>query len=122
MEASSLRRKAIGPAMSSSVAQRCSGIWSRNGPSISGLPQYQADIGVITTVGLTLLTRIPYCPSSSAETRVMLSSAAFEDPYEMCPRNATSDAWLDTLTIDPPRPSRIMDAEAYFVTSSAPRA
>jgi hypothetical protein len=38
------------------------------------------------------------------------------------PRNATSDAWLDTFTIDPPRPSRIMDAEAYFVTSRAPRA
>ena len=28
----------------------------------------------------------------------------------MCPRSATRLAWLDTLTIDPPRPSRIIDA------------
>ena len=40
----------------------------------------------------------------------------------MCPRNATSAAWLDTFTIDPPRPSRIIDADAYLMTSSAPRA
>ena len=40
----------------------------------------------------------------------------------MCPASATSDAWLDTLTIEPPAPRRIIDAEAYFVTSSAPRA
>ena len=44
--------------MSSSVADLCNGICSRNGCSISGRPQYQADICVITTVGLTLLTRM----------------------------------------------------------------
>lgn len=43
-------------------------------------PQHHADIGVITTVGLTLLTRMLYLPSSNAETRVMLSTAAFEEP------------------------------------------
>src|SRR5271165_2086306 len=40
----------------------------------------------------------------------------------MCPESATSAAWLDTLTIEPPLPMRIIDCEAYFVTSSAPRA
>ena len=34
----------------------------------------------MTTVGLTLLTRMLYRPSSSADTRVMLSSAALDDP------------------------------------------
>ena len=80
IEAPSLSRNTIGAAISSSVAHRPSGIASRNGPSISGRPQYQADIGVITTVGFTLLTRMSYRPSSSADTRVMLSSAAFEEP------------------------------------------
>jgi hypothetical protein len=37
-------------------------------------------MSVITTVGLTLLTRMLCLPSSSAATRVMLSSAAFDDP------------------------------------------
>ncbi len=40
----------------------------------------------------------------------------------MCPESATSAAWLDTLTMEPPLPMRIIDCEAYFVTSSAPRA
>src|SRR5215212_4235376 len=70
----------IGPAISASVAHRPSGIASRNGPSTSSRPQYQADMGVITTVGLTEFTRMLYLPSSSAETRVMLSSAAFDEP------------------------------------------
>src|SRR3954465_6972007 len=117
MAASSLSRNTIGPAMSSAGAHRGRGIWSRNGPSISGRPQYQADIGVITTVGLTLLTRMPWAPSSSADTRVMLSSAALDDPYEMWPFSATSAAWLETLTIAPPRPRRIIDRAAYFVPS-----
>jgi hypothetical protein len=80
IEAPSPSRNTIGDAISSSVAQRPSGIASRKGGPTSERPQYQADIGVITTVGLTLLTRMPYRPSSSAETRVMLSSAAFEEP------------------------------------------
>ena len=37
-------------------------------------------MGVITTVGFTLFTRMLYLPSSSADTRVMLSSAALEAP------------------------------------------
>ena len=58
---------------------------SENEPMRSIMDHYGAiwereDIGVITTVGFTLLTRIPYRPSSSADTRVMLSSAAFEEP------------------------------------------
>ena len=80
IDAASLSRKVIGAAISSSVAHRPSGIASRNGPSTSSRPQYHADIGVITTVGLTLLTRMLYLPSSNAETRVMLSTAAFEEP------------------------------------------
>ena len=59
MPAPSLRRNTMGAAMSSSLAHLCSGMASRNGPSMSGRPQYQADIGVITTVGFTLLTRMP---------------------------------------------------------------
>jgi hypothetical protein len=47
---------------------------------MSSRPQYHADISVMTTVGLTLLTRMPYLPSSRAETRVMLSRAALEEP------------------------------------------
>ena len=89
---------------------------------MSSRPQYHADMGVITTVGLTPLTRMLYCPSSSAETRVMLSSAALDDPYEMWPRRATRLAWLETLTIEPPRPSRIIDRDVYLMTSRAPRA
>ena len=93
----------MGAAISASVAQRPSGICSRKGPWTSSRPQYQADIGVITTVGLTPLTRMLYFPSSKADTRVMLSRAAFDDPYEMWPRSATRLAWLETLTIEPPR-------------------
>src|SRR3954468_19743674 len=101
IEAASLSRNVIGPAMSSSVAHRPSGMASRNGPSMSSRPQYQADIGVITTVGFTLLTRMPYLPSSRADTRVMLSTAALEDPYEMWPVSATRLAWLETFTMQP---------------------
>src|SRR5215204_4136037 len=78
IEAASLSRKVIGAAISSSVAHRPSGMDSRNGPSMSSRPQYQADMGVITTVGFTLLTRMLYLPSSRADTRVMLSRAALE--------------------------------------------
>src|ERR1700716_942035 len=74
MEAPSLSRKTMGAAISSSVAQRPSGIALRKGAPISSRRQYQADIGVMTTVGLTLFTRMLYLPSSSAETRVMLKS------------------------------------------------
>ena len=35
---------------------------------------------------------------------------------------ATSAAWLETLTIEPPLPRRIIDCEAYLITSKAPRA
>ena len=84
-------------------------------------PQYHADIGVITTVGFTLLTRMLYRPSSRAETRVMLSNAAFDEPYEMCPLSATRLAWLETFTMAPPRPSRIIERAVYLVTRSAPR-
>jgi len=76
----SLSKNTIGAAISSSVAQRPNGIVSRNGFSMSSRPQYHADIGVITTVGCTPLTRILCEPSSMAETRVILSSAAFDDP------------------------------------------
>ena len=31
-------------------------------------------------------------------------------------------AWLETLTMAPPRPSRIIDRDVYLVTSRAPRA
>src|SRR5438105_15110675 len=122
MAAPSLSRKTIGAAISSSVAQRPSGIALRNGSLISSRPQYPADIGVMTTVGFTLFTRMLYLPSSSAETRVMLSRAALEDAYEMCPSRATRLAWLDTLTIEPPTPRRIIEADVYLVTRRAPRA
>ena len=78
IDAPSPSRNTIGAAISSSVAQRPSGICSRVGFSISGRPQWNADISVMTTVGSTELTRMPCGPSSSAETRVMLSSAASE--------------------------------------------
>ena len=51
-----------------------------------------------------------------------MSRAAFDDPYEMWPRSATRLAWLETLTMEPPRPSRIMERDVYLVTSRAPRA
>src|SRR5215212_8275201 len=35
---------------------------------------------------------------------------------------ATRLAWLETLTMAPPRPSRIIDRDVYLVTSRAPRA
>ena len=70
----------MAPATSSPVAHRPSGIWSQERPLMVLAPQYQADIGVMTTVGFTLFTRMPCPPSSSAETRVMLSSAAFDEP------------------------------------------
>src|SRR3954452_5562144 len=98
----------MGAAISASVAHRPRGIWSKNGRWMSSRPQYQADIGVITTVGFTLLTRMSYRPSSSADTRVMLSTAALDDPYEMWPVRATRLAWLDTLTMAPPWPRRII--------------
>ena len=65
--AASLSRNTIGPAISSSVAQRPSGICSRNGRATSRLAPMPEEIGVMTTVGLTLLTRMLYLPSSSAE-------------------------------------------------------
>ena len=40
----------------------------------------------------------------------------------MCPLSPTRLAWLDTLTMAPPRPTRTISRAAYFVTSSAPRA
>ena len=55
-------------------------------------PQYHSDMGVITTVGLTALTRILCFPSSNAETRVIASTAPLEDAYETCPANPTSEA------------------------------
>ena len=51
----------------------------------------------------------------------MPSRAALEAPYEMCPGSATRLAWLETLTIDPPQPRRIIDRDAYLVTRRAPR-
>ena len=89
IEAASLSRNTIGAAISASVAERPSGICSRNGPPISSRPQYHADMGVMTTVGLTAFTRMLYLPNSKADTRVMLSKAAFEAPYEMWPGSAT---------------------------------
>ena len=80
IETASLSRKTIGPAISSSVAQRPKGILARNGGPTSGRPQYEADIGVITTVGFTVLARYSYLPSSSAETLVMFSNAPFDAP------------------------------------------
>ena len=59
MAAASLSRKTTGAAISSSVAQRPSGIIARNGSRMWGCPQYGADIGVMTTVGFTELTRMP---------------------------------------------------------------
>ena len=66
----------------------------QEGPPMSSRPQYHADMGVMTTVGLTALTRMLYLPSSKADTRVMPSRAAFEAPYEMCPGSATRLACL----------------------------
>ena len=80
MDAASLSKNTMGAAISASVAHRPSGICSRNGPPMSSRPQYQADMGVMTTVGLTALTRTLYLPSSRADTRVMLSRAALEAP------------------------------------------
>ena len=40
----------------------------------------------------------------------------------MWPLRATRLAWLETLTMAPPRPSRIIDRDVYLVTSRAPRA
>ena len=59
MDAPSLSRNTIGAAISSTVAHLPSGMLDRNGPSMSGRPQYQADIGVITTV-LMFLSPIFY--------------------------------------------------------------
>src|SRR5665811_1818390 len=63
-----------------------------------------------------------YSPSSRAHTLVMLSSAALDEPYETCPLTATRLAWLETLTMEPPRPAAIMEREAYLITSRLPRA
>lgn len=92
IEAASLSRNTIGPATSSSVAQRPSGICFKKGSATCGWLQWPDEIGVITTVGFTLLTRMLYLPNSSAEQRVMFSSAALDEPQEMCPSSATSAA------------------------------
>ena len=56
--------------------------WKGGGPEpeITHSRELEDGISVITTVGCTLLTRMPCSPSSSALTRVMLSTAAFEEP------------------------------------------
>ena len=79
MAAASDKRKTMGAAQSSSVAHRPSGMAANTGPPISSRPQYHSDMGVITTVGFTAFTRMPCGPSSSADTRVIASTAPLEE-------------------------------------------
>ncbi|MNV49551.1 hypothetical protein D3C71_1415110 [compost metagenome] len=58
IEAASLSKKTMGAAISASLAQRPSGICFRKGSATCGWLQWPDEIGVMTTVGLTLLTRI----------------------------------------------------------------
>ena len=82
IDAASLSGKVIGAAISSSVAHRPSGIASRNGPHIvtSPIPRrhWRHHHCRVDAVGPDVVL-----PSSNAETRVMLSTAAFDEPYEM---------------------------------------
>ena len=55
------------------------------------------------TVGLTLLTRMPYWPSSRAHTRVMLSSV--DDAVQVAVLDGPADAVL-VGQIEGPRPAR----------------
>ena len=56
-----------------------------------------------TASGLTVFTRIPAAPPSSARQRARCSSAAFADEYAAAFLPATSAFFDATNTIDPPR-------------------
>ena len=57
-----------------------------------------------TASGLTVLTRMPSAPPSSARQRARCSSAAFADEYAAAFLPATSAFLEATKTIEPPRP------------------
>ena len=58
----------------------------------------------MTASGLTVLTRIPCGPPSSARQRARCSDAAFADEYAAALLPATSAFFEATKTIEPPRP------------------
>ena len=122
MEAASLSRKTMGAATSSTVAHRPRGICSRNGPPISGRPQYE-----VGHVGHH------HRRVDAVDADVVLAEfqggnpgdvvqCGFGRPVGDVAVSATMLAWLETLTIAPPLPWRIMEGTAYLMTSRAPRA
>ena len=58
----------------------------------------------ITASGLTVLTRIPCGPPSSARQRARWSDAAFAEEYAAAFAPATSAFFDPTKTTEPPRP------------------
>ena len=66
----------------------------------------------ITASGLTVLTRIPCAPPSSARQRARCSEAALADEYAAAFAPATSAFFEPTKTIEPPRPCSISTRNA----------
>ena len=68
--------------MSSTSPPRSMACWARNAAIIAGLANAASVAGVWVMPGCTLLTRMPYCPSSSAATRTRWSTAALPAQYD----------------------------------------
>lgn len=99
--APSLNKYKIPSVISSTSANRPNGVRLRNILDRSSV-QYGMPIGVITAVGLTLLTRIPRGPSSLANERVNASTAAFDALYKAKQSKLRNELIDATFTMQPP--------------------